>query len=56
MADALDDLGMKLPGWDAKWHGEVAGQVVCSSAAAYAYAKAKVAHPEGDRGCQPSAW
>lgn len=56
-ADALSDLGMKLPGWDAKWKdGEVAGQVVCSSAAAYAYGKAGAPHPDGDRGCQPSDW
>lgn len=55
-ADALSDLGMVLPGWDSKWHGEVAGQVVCSSAAAYAYGKAVVPHPAGDRGTQPSDW
>jgi hypothetical protein len=55
-ADALADLGMHLPGWDAKWNGEVAGQVVCSSAAAYAYAKAHAPHPPGDRGCQPADW
>ena len=29
-ADALSDLGMTLPGWDAEWNGQVAGQVVCS--------------------------
>jgi len=55
-ADALADLGMHLPGWDSQWHGLVAGHVVCSSAAAYAYGKAGVAHPPGDRGCQPSDW
>jgi hypothetical protein len=55
-ADALSDLGMHLPGWDSKWNGLVAGQVVCSSAAAYAYGKNDVPHPPGDRGCQPSAW
>lgn len=55
-ADALADLRMRLPGWDAKWNGVVAGQVVCSSAAAYAYGKAGVAHPAGDRGCQPADW
>ena len=36
--------------------GQVAGQVVCSSAAAYAYGKAQVAHPSGNRGCQPADW
>lgn len=55
-ADALADLGMHLPGWDAKWKGQVAGQVVCSSASAYAYGKAEVPHPPGDRGVQPSDW
>lgn len=55
-ADALSDLGMHLPGWDSQWRGQVAGHVVCSSAAAYAYGKACVPHPPGDRGCQPSSW
>ena len=56
-ADALADLGMTLPGWDSKWKdGEVAGQVVCSSAAAYAYGKARALHPPGGRGCQPASW
>ena len=55
-ADALDDLGMTLPGWDATFKGEVAGHLVCSSLAAYAYAKAGVPHPPGGRRCQPSAW
>ena len=56
VADALSDLGMHMPGWDSKWNGLVAGQVVCSSAAAYAYGKAAVPHPPGDRGCQPASW
>jgi hypothetical protein len=55
-ADALDDLGLHLPGWDPSWHGTVAGQVVCSSAAQYAYAKAALARPPGDRDCQPADW
>jgi hypothetical protein len=55
-ADALDDLGLHLPGWDPSWHGTVAGQVVCSSAAQYAYAKAGLARPPGDRDCQPAGW
>lgn len=55
-ADALSDLGMTLPGWDSTWQGLVAGHVVCSSAAAYAYGKAQVPHPAGDRGCQPADW
>lgn len=57
VADGAADLGLHLPGWDAKWKdGEVAGHVVCSSAAEYAYAKAGVPHPSGDKGCQPSDW
>jgi hypothetical protein len=57
VADAATNLGMKLPGWDSKWKdGEVAGQVVCSSAAAYAYGKAHAPHPPGDRGVQPADW
>jgi hypothetical protein len=57
VADAFTNLGMRLPGWDSKWkHDEVAGQVVCSSAAAYAYGRSKAKHPPGDRGCQPSDW
>ena len=44
---------MTLPGWDATWKGQVAGHVVCSSVAAYAYGKAGVPHPPGGRGCQP---
>ena len=56
-ADAATDLGMHLPGWDQKWKdGEVAGHVVCSSAAAYGYAKAHAPHPPGDRGVQPADW
>ena len=45
VADALDDLGMTLPGWDATFKGQVAGHLVCSSVAAYAYAKAGVPRP-----------
>jgi hypothetical protein len=57
VADGAASLGWKLPGWDAKWtDGQVAGHVVCSSAAAYAYHAAKAAHPGGDRGCLPAGW
>jgi hypothetical protein len=56
-SDALSDLGMRLPGFDTKWKdGEVNGQYVCSSAAAYAYGKAHVPHPPGDKGTQPAHW
>ena len=55
-ADALDDLGMALPGWDATFKGQVAGHLVCSSLAAYAYGKAGVPHPPGGRRCQPGDW
>ena len=55
-ADAATDLGITLPGWDPSWRGTVPGHVVCSSLAAYAYAKAALLHPPGDRGCQPADW
>lgn len=55
--DALATFGWQLPGWDTKFKdGQVAGQVVCSSAAVYAYAKAAAKHPEGGRGCTPADW
>jgi len=57
IADGLADLGIRLPGWEEKWaDGQVNVQAVCSSLAAYAYAKAGVPHPPGGRGCQPSDW
>jgi hypothetical protein len=55
-ADAATDLGWQLPGWDPTWHGTVPAHVVCSSLAAYAYEKADLARPAGQRGCQPSDW
>jgi hypothetical protein len=55
-ADAATDLGMHLPGWGPFWHGTVPGHVVCSSLAAYGYAKAGLACPPGERGCQPADW
>jgi len=44
--------------WKLKWgkDGEVPGQVVCSSAAAYLYAKAGLDHPGGDREVTPADW
>jgi len=57
VADGLADLGIRLPGWSEKWvDGQVNVQAVCSSLAAYAYAKAHVPHPPGDKGCQPADW
>jgi hypothetical protein len=47
---------MTLPGWDPSWHGTVPGHLVCSSAAAYAYGKAGLPRPPGDRACQPAGW
>jgi hypothetical protein len=55
-ADAATDLGWHLPGWDPDWHGIVPVHVACSSLAAYGYAKADLARPAGQRGCQPSDW
>jgi hypothetical protein len=56
VADGFTDLGWRLPGWDPSWRGTVPVQVVCSSAAAYAYAKAGLPCPAGERGCQPADW
>ena len=56
IADGMADLGMKVPGWDPSWHGTVPAHVVCSSSAAYAYARAGLACPRGDRLVQPGDW
>jgi hypothetical protein len=57
VADGAASLGWRLPGWDSRWSdGQVAGHVVCSSAAAYAYQAAQAPHPDGDRGCLPAGW
>jgi hypothetical protein len=44
--------------WQLRWGkgGQVPGQVVCSSLAAYLYAKARLDHPEGDRAVVPADW
>lgn len=55
-ADAAADLGWQLPGWDPTWKGTVPVHVVCSSLAAWAYAKADLPRPAGARGVQPAAW
>jgi hypothetical protein len=56
VADALSALRIRLPGWDPSWHGTVPGHVVCSSLAAYAYAKAGLPCPAGDRNVTPGDW
>lgn len=56
IADAAASLNITLPGWDPTWRGTVPAHVVCSSLAAYGYAKAGLAHPAGDRGCTPGDW
>lgn len=56
IADGMADLGMTVPGWDPSWHGTVPAHVVCSSSAAYAYAKAGARCPAGDRLVQPGDW
>jgi hypothetical protein len=55
-ADAAATFGLTLPGWDQTWKGVVPGHVQCASAAAYALAKQGMAHPGGDRACDPGAW
>lgn len=44
--------------WELKWGkaGTVPGQVVCSSLAAFLYAKAGLDHPEGGREVTPGQW
>lgn len=53
--DGLMSFGLHLPGWQPQF-GKVPGHVVCSSLAAYAYAKAGLAHPSGDRNVSPADW
>jgi hypothetical protein len=55
-ADAGDPFG--LGGlWQLRWgKAGVPGQVVCSSFAAYLYAKAGLGHPEGERRVAPADW
>jgi hypothetical protein len=57
-ADAAHDLGFTWqPTWPTKNGLVVAGQVVCSAAACYAYDKASVPRPPGNpRTDQPEAW
>jgi hypothetical protein len=56
VADAAADLHISLPSWEPSWNGTVPAHVVCSSLAAYAYAKAGLPCPAGGRECQPSDW
>lgn len=42
--------------WQLKWGGQVPGHVVCSSLAAYLYAKAGLDCPAGDREVSPGDW
>jgi hypothetical protein len=54
--DGLSDVGIKIPDWSPTWKGTVPAHVVCSSVAAYSYAKNGLSCPAGDRGVQPSDW
>lgn len=56
VADGAADLGLKVPGWNPDWTGTVPAHVVCSSSAAYAYTRAALPCPKGDRLVQPSDW
>ena len=54
--DAMSAFGIPLhSAWDLR-NGQVPGHVVCSSAAQYAYRKAGLAHPSGDRLTAPADW
>lgn len=55
LADAGQDLHIDLP-WKPTWNGTVPGHVVCSSAAALAYARALVSGPPATPEVQPSDW
>jgi hypothetical protein len=55
-ADAFTSFHLRLPGWDPQWRGTVPAHVVCSSLAAYAYAKAGLPCPAGDRSVTPGDW
>jgi hypothetical protein len=54
-ADAAADLHLDTA-WLPAWNGTVPGHVVCSSLAAYAYAKAGLPGPAADRTVQPADW
>ncbi len=54
-ADAEADLHLDTA-WLPSWNGTVPGHVVCSSLAAYAYARAGLPGPAADRTCQPGDW
>jgi hypothetical protein len=53
--DALQSFGLHLPGWHPQF-GAVPGHIVCSSYAAYLYAKAGLTHPQGGRNVTPADW
>jgi hypothetical protein len=54
-ADGAADLHLDTA-WLPSWNGTVPGHVVCSSLAAYAYAKAGLPGPVGGRQVQPGDW
>lgn len=55
-SDALASFGIPLAdAWNVT-AGQVPGHVVCSSLAAYLYAKAGLPHPAGDRLVTPADW
>lgn len=56
VVDGFVDLGIKVPGWSPDWTGTVPAHVVCSSLAAYGYAKNGLKCPKGDREVQPADW
>lgn len=54
--DAAQAFGIDIPGWSPAFGNQVPGHVVCSSFAAYLYAKASLAHPVGGRNVSPADW
>ena len=55
--DAAQAFGITIPSWHPDFKtGEVPSHLVCSSYAAYLYAKAGLKHPAGDRNVTPADW
>lgn len=54
--DAAKAFGIQIPGWNPSFGDKVPGHLVCSSYAAYLYAKAGLEHPQGDRNVSPADW
>lgn len=54
--DAAMAFHITIPTWNPSFGSGVPAHLVCSSFAAYLYAKAGLAHPKGDRNVSPADW